>query len=52
MKYGELYVENEQKYESMEDQNTDKDVGGYNRVVQCECMQTTQTQGEQEGDQD
>ena len=49
MKYGELYVENEQKYESMEDQNTDKDVGGtgiysskmvggYKRVVQCEFV--------------
>ena len=38
VKDGELYVEDEQKYESMEDQNTDKDVGGYNRVVQCEFV--------------
>ena len=49
-KYGELYVEDDQKYESMEDQNIDRDVGGR---VQCSCsmrvcarcMQTTQNQG-------
>ena len=33
-----LYVEDGQKYESMEDQNTDKDVGECNIVVQCEFV--------------
>ena len=60
MKYGKLYVENEQKYESMEDQNTDKDVGGtgiysskmvggYKRVVQCEFVRGVCKQHKLEG---
>ena len=48
-KYGELYVEDDQKYECMEDQNKERDVGECNVVVQCEFVRGVCKQHKLEG---